>query len=294
MEGIVLVDKEKGITTFDIVRRIKSSSALKKNIRKIKIGHGGALDPFATGLVVILFGSYTKLTNFLHSLTKTYWVTIQIGVVTDSFDITGKIINKDNNVNIKSETVIKVLDEFVGEIVQQPPALSSVKIKGKPAYWYFHRNQTVDLKPRSTLVKSIEFVEQISEDKFLFRIECGKGFYVRSFANDLGVKLGYSGGIACELVRTGIGPFNLQQAVSSAELDNDIIPNRILELAPSFKSITLSKSEILRLHSGDVKFRKQLFKLLPDGEQQLLLLKEDGEEIGMIFLDNSPQLALFF
>lgn len=294
MDGIVLVDKEKGITTYDIIRRIKACPELSNISKRLKIGHGGALDPFATGLVVILFGSYTRLTNFFHTLPKKYVVTIQIGVVTDSLDITGKILKIDPDVELIREQVLQTIDEFKGKIVQTPPELSSVKIQGKPAYWYFYRNQPVEIKPRSTEIREIKLLELVARDKIKLYIECGKGFYVRSFAQDLGCKLGYSGGIACDLVRTHIGPFSVDHAIHSTQLDDTLVPCKILDLCPTFKTRTISRAELLQLQHGEIKIRKKFFDdILSDESLEPFLLVTDSVERGLVFFENSPQLVLF-
>lgn len=216
--GFLLVDKEKGITSYDVIRQIKRIFR-ENGEKKIKIGHGGTLDPFATGLLIIMLGDATKKFDYLRTLRKTYLVKAEFGYKTDTQDNTGEIIKKtDDLLPIDIDSIISAVQKLTGEIEQIPPIYSALKIKGKPAYELARNKETVELQSRKTTVYSFELVKY--EFPYAeFRIECSSGTYVRTLINDLGDLLGCFA-TAVELRRERIGEYSVENAVSSMELDS--------------------------------------------------------------------------
>ncbi|MCX7953039.1 MAG: tRNA pseudouridine(55) synthase TruB [Deltaproteobacteria bacterium] len=295
IDGLLLVNKPKDILTFDLVKRLKS--VLKNKLAKtsfsgkLRVGHGGALDPFAEGLVVILSGTYVSTTNFFHTLSKKYIVDIKFGVLTDTFDICGKIL-REERVDIDITELEKVLQSFEGEIDQVPPSLSSVKVHGRPSYEYFYKGQALELPKRRVRVHEVKVIDQVSKDTVRIQVICGKGFYVRSFANDLAMALGCCGGIAVSLKRLSIGPFGLSRAFVYDDLDEEVMFETFRYYEPGFSVRTLTNGEHLKLLHGDRIFRSSLFDLARKSPDKVLLLIHDGRERGLIFFDHNPVLAL--
>lgn len=224
IDGILLIDKEEGITSYDVLRKIKPLLP-----RKYKIGHAGTLDPFATGLLIVLLGKATKLMDTIHSFDKEYEVTAEFGYSTDTQDNTGKKvhINETNLPISEAELKENISKYFLGDISQLPPQYSAKKINGQKAYDLAREGKEVDLKPKDVDIKEFEIVKY--EWPFVtFRIVCSTGTYIRTLVNDLGEKVG-SYATAIELRRISIGKFNVQNAISSKDI-NDKVLDSIIEI----------------------------------------------------------------
>ena len=206
IDGILLVDKEEGITSYDAIRRIK------KNYPKgTKIGHTGTLDPFASGLLIILIGRpATKLMDKFHNLDKEYIVEARFGFETDTQDITGKKAFEDKEKNIPSlrkiKTVIK--KDFLGHISQIPPKYSAKKVKGKKAYELARKNIDFELKPKDIEIYNIEILKYKYPDIEL-RVICSTGTYIRTLVKDLARKFN-TYATATNLRRVRIGTFTVE------------------------------------------------------------------------------------
>ena len=182
MFGFINVNKPKGITSHDVV-------AILRRILKIKqIGHTGTLDPFAEGVLPICIGKATRLIEFLED-EKAYIGTVQFGKSTDTYDVDGKIINTSEK-QITFEDLENALKDFRGEIEQTPPIYSAIKINGKKLYEYAREGKDVEIKPRKVCIQKLEILsfDEIKQQAELY-IECSKGTYIRSIANDLGLAL---------------------------------------------------------------------------------------------------------
>jgi tRNA pseudouridine55 synthase len=214
INGILLINKEIDITSYGVIRKLKRLLP-----RKYKIGHAGTLDPFATGLLVILVGKGTKLMNTFHTLTKKYEVIGEFGYSTDTQDIKGiKTEEVDVSKLILQEEIEKVIQEnFLGEISQMPPSYSAKKVNGKKAYELAREGKEVELKPKDINIYEFEILEY-DWPKVKFSIKCSTGTYVRTLINDLGKELG-SLATAIELKRTKIGEFKIEDAFNSEEID---------------------------------------------------------------------------
>ncbi len=182
MNGFLLVNKEKGFSSNDIVQRIKKNFLLKK------VGHLGTLDPEAEGLLILAVNRATKFSHYFLNSDKSYFVRIKLGFVTDTDDETGKVI-KECDVSCTKNHIKREIKNFLGESFQKPPFFSALKHKGKPLYFYARKGEFIDKEPRRIEIKQIKNI--IYRDKVCsFELVCSKGTYIRSLARDLGENLG--------------------------------------------------------------------------------------------------------
>ena len=217
IDGILVIDKQEGITSYTVINKLK-----KVLPRGQKIGHAGTLDPFATGVLPILLGKATKLMNRIHEFEKEYLVTAEFGFMTDTQDCTGEKIENDKNPIPLEKEVIKniVKENFIGYISQLPPRYSPKKVDGVPAYDLARERKDFKLTPKNISVQEFQIVNY-NWPKVKFRIVCSTGTYIRTLINDLGIKLG-TYATAIELQRTKVGPFKLESSIPSKDIQEDI------------------------------------------------------------------------
>ena len=250
MTGIILIDKPKDITSFGAVARVRRICGEKK------CGHTGTLDPMATGLLTVMLGGATRFSELLPSHDKAYRAEFRLGTVTDTLDITGKVL-ETRPVSANAAQVAAALAEFVGEIEQLPPMYSAVSVNGKRLYDLTRQGVEVEREPRRVTVYSAEILEaNESAGEYAVSVECSSGTYIRTLISDLGEKLG-CGAVLTELRRTAANGFKidsavtleaLSQAAESGELDRLIIPvDRALEEYPI---ITVSAAQARRFGNG--------------------------------------------
>lgn len=250
MTGIILIDKPKDITSFGAVARVRRICGEKK------CGHTGTLDPMATGLLTVMLGGATRFSELLPSHDKAYRAEFRLGTVTDTLDITGKVL-ETRPVSANAAQVTAALAEFVGEIEQLPPMYSAVSVNGKRLYDLARQGVEVEREPRRVTVYSAEILEaNESAGEYAVSVECSSGTYIRTLISDLGEKLG-CGAVLTELRRTAANGFKidsavtleaLSQAAESGELDRLIIPvDRALEEYPI---ITVSAAQARRFGNG--------------------------------------------
>ena len=182
MNGFLLVNKEKGFSSNNVVQNIKKNFSLKK------VGHLGTLDPEAEGLLILAINRATKFSNYFLNSDKSYFVEIRLGSVTDTDDGTGEII-KESTVNYSEDNVKKEIKNFLGESFQKPPFFSALKHKGKPLYKYARNGEFIDKEPRKIEIKQIKNIAY-KDTICSFELTCSKGTYIRSLARDLGENLG--------------------------------------------------------------------------------------------------------
>ena len=226
MDGVLIVDKPAGPTSHDIVDRARRIL----NIRKI--GHGGTLDPLATGVLVLLIGRGTKLSNYFLGSDKAYEGTITFGVRTDSHDAAGDITSERDASGLTENAILEEMEKMVGDQMQTPPQVSAVKIDGMPMYKRARKGQVVEIKPRLVHIYSFAMLsaELPNAD---FRMRCTKGTYVRKCADDIGEALG-CGAHLSRLRRTHSGEFSLENAVTMSaltEMRREEISSRILPVS---------------------------------------------------------------
>lgn len=212
--GIVLnINKPAGITSFDVVRQVRKITGEKK------VGHAGTLDPFATGVLLILVGrGATKRFDEFMTKSKSYSATFRFGLTTDSHDITGEI-QRDEDVEIKEEDVLDILPNYQGDIEQIPPMFSAKKVGGKRLYKLARQGKNIERDPDTVTIHSIQ-AESLNERDFRFEITCGKGTYIRALARDIGNDLDV-GACVTELIRTGVGEYGIEDALSLEEVEEE-------------------------------------------------------------------------
>ncbi len=247
-DGILLIDKEEGITSFDAVRMIKKILKCKKT------GHAGTLDPFASGLLIILLGQGTKLSSHIMGGKKKYRAEIRLGIGTDTLDPTGLIIKEAPVPDMGLETVASVIAGFTGVIEQVPPAFSALKVNGERAYNLARKGIEVELKKREVTVYSIDIVD-IRLPLVMLDVTCSSGTYIRSLAADIGKELGTVAHLK-NLRRLSSGLFNVGDAHFSKELDSmgsEVVLNHIIPLhesLPDMKTINLGHHLAEKVRNG--------------------------------------------
>lgn len=210
--ALLCIDKELEWTSFDVVKKVKFGIQRKFDLKKLKVGHAGTLDPLASGLVIICTGKATKKIDSYMGQTKEYICTVRLGETTPSFDLETEVDNTYEYKHITRELIDDRLKDFIGEIDQVPPTFSALKINGVRAYKMAREGEEFEIKSRKITVDHIE-VLRFEGQELELRIVCGKGTYIRSLARDIGLSLD-SGGFLTALRRTAIGDFRVEDALS--------------------------------------------------------------------------------
>jgi tRNA pseudouridine55 synthase len=214
LSGIVVVDKPQGITSHDAVSRLRSI------LNERRIGHGGTLDPLATGVLPVFVGRATRASSFMLDSDKSYTASFRLGIVTDTQDITGKVLSNSNELPAQRE-LIDILGRFTGKLRQTPPMYSSLKIGGKKLYELARSGIEVERQPRDIEIYSILLHEEKSapsEGLYTVSVSCSKGTYIRTLIHDIGQLLG-CGAVLTALRRTSAGPFDLSMSKTLEELE---------------------------------------------------------------------------
>ncbi len=206
------IDKPYGWTSFDAVKRVRGALTRRMQMKKLKVGHAGTLDPLATGVMVVCTGRATKRIEELQAGVKEYVAEMALGATTPSFDMETKIDATYPTAHITKELVENVLKQFVGTISQVPPAFSAIKVDGKRAYESARKGKEVELKPKTLVIDEIELLE-FSPQKINIRVVCSKGTYIRALARDIGEALG-SGAYLTALRRTRVGDARIDDCLS--------------------------------------------------------------------------------
>lgn len=268
MNGILIIDKTKGITSRDVVNKVVKKFGTKK------VGHTGTLDPIATGVLVVCVGTATKLVSELTSNDKEYIASVELGTLTDTLDDTGKII-KEEQANKTKEEVIDALNSFKGRYKQEVPIYSAVKINGKKLYEYAREGIEVKLPKRDVYIKNIELISDIKyeNNKTIFNFKCSvsKGTYIRSLIKDIATKLNTIG-IMTDLRRIRQGNFKIDDSVKIEDISIDNIKN-IVDIL-NYKKINVP---------GDV--RKQVL----NGA----IIDNIYNESEILFIENKEAIALY-
>ena len=215
LDGIIILNKQKGCTSHDVV-------AKTKRLLKEKVGHTGTLDPNATGVLPLLVGQGTKLSAYLIEHDKEYIATLKLGEKRDTADSEGAIIEKRqiDYSSLQKENVEKVLKSFIGKQEQIPPMYSAIKIDGKKLYEYARKNESVKLKPRNIEIYQMDLID-IIKDTIVFKVQCSKGTYIRSLCEDIAEKLDTVGYMK-ELKRTKVGKFDINDSITTEELEQNM------------------------------------------------------------------------
>ena len=211
MNGVLVIDKPQGPTSFEVVRRVKSALGLKR------AGHTGTLDPMATGVLPVCLGEATKLAGLLTEGDKAYDAVVRLGMVTDTQDVTGTVLETRPVPPLSVELLEAALERFRGTFSQLPPMYSAVKVKGKRLYERARAGESVERTPRQVTVFSL-VLRDFSAAECTLSVRCSKGFFVRTLAEDLGRALG-CGGTLKSLRRTASGPFALDRALPLSQVE---------------------------------------------------------------------------
>lgn len=287
MDGLLVFDKEKGITSHDLVYKVRRKLGIKK------VGHTGTLDPMATGVLVISIGKATKTSEYILSSDKEYEAKIKLGVLTNSYDITGDVL-KEEKVNFQEDDIKKALQNFTGKISQKPPIYSALKVDGKKLYEYAREGKDVEIKKRDIEIYKNELLDFNGSDEFLIRVSVSKGTYIRSLANDIGNFLGTYGTLT-ELRRIRTGDFKIEDSINSSDFENmsiDEIKEKILPMdlaLTNLKKIDLDKRFLNKFLNG------QFYRLnhKPEVDNYRVHCENLFLGIGEIrFIDEKPYLKM--
>ena len=254
MNGVLLIDKPKGITSRDAVNTVIKIFNTKK------VGHTGTLDPIATGVLVICVGKATKLVEYLTSTDKEYIATVELGTLTDTLDNTGNVLKEEDSKKSK-EKIINTLQKFKCKYMQEVPIYSAVKVNGKKLYEYARNNEEVILPKREVEIKSIDIVDEVSyiNKKTIFKFKCtvSKGTYIRALINDIANDLGTIG-IMTDLRRIRQGKFDINNCVKldSIEKDDlisikDVIDCKKINLDSHIEKKVLNGNKINNIYDTD-------------------------------------------
>lgn len=209
-----MIDKPLEWTSFDAVRKIRNLIGIKK------VGHAGTLDPLATGLLIICTGKFTKRINEYMAQEKEYTGTLVLGATTPTYDLESDPVNFTDTASITEENIISATKQFIGEIMQVPPAHSAIKIDGKRVYELARQGKEVKIDPRKITIKEFE-ITSIAMPVVSFRVVCTTGTYIRSLANDFGAALG-CGAYLSSLIRTRIGEHKLENAKTMKQWEEEL------------------------------------------------------------------------
>ncbi len=249
IHGWLVIDKAPGQTSTDVVNRVKRLTQARK------CGHGGTLDPLATGVLPIALGEATKTVQYVMDAQKTYRFTLRFGEARDTDDAEGTVV-ATSAVRPTDVEIEAALTPFRGEILQRPPTFAAVKVQGERAYDLARRGEPVALEPRRVRIDELRLVARPDPDHASFEMVCGKGAYVRALARDLGEALGCLAHVAA-LRRTAVGPFGLDRALTLDALERlveeDSLPQALISVATALAGIpalAVTEPQALRLRSG--------------------------------------------
>ena len=246
MNGIVIVDKPEGWTSQDVV------SKLRGVLHTRRIGHGGTLDPMATGVLPVFVGRGTRAVEFFEHAEKAYEAVLRLGITTDTEDISGTVLTR-SPVEVTRETFLSALESFRGEILQVPPMYSAIKINGQKLCDLARKGRQVERQPRSVTIHCLECVE-FSGDTARLRIVCSKGTYIRTLCKDIGESLG-CGGCMESLRRIRAGEYTAEQSIPLAQLVAHPDPESLLlsidSMFTGYEAVTLSDRQALRCRNGN-------------------------------------------
>lgn len=238
MEGVLLIDKPKGVSSFDVVHKVRKLSGQKR------VGHAGTLDPLASGLLIICLGRYTKLCGYLMASHKVYETIIELGIATSTDDAEGIIEQRSDITQLTHEHIVAVCSGFLGALMQVPPKYSAIKVGGRRAYQMAREDVDFSLNSREVSIHDLA-IKDISLPYVSIELHCSKGFYVRSLARDIGQAL-HVGAYAREIRRTRSGSFAVEQALRLDELNETTLVDNLLS-----GRAALGDLKVLELCSAD-------------------------------------------
>lgn len=275
ISGIINVNKPSGVTSFTVVNKIKKILGTKK------VGHLGTLDPLASGVLPVAVNKATKLFDYYLKKEKEYIAEFEFSYETTTLDAEGEIINKNEKI-ISTSDLIKVIPLLVGEINQVPPAFSAKKVNGVRSYDLARNGQSVELKPSKVFIKNIEILEEIKQNKFKLKINCGAGTYVRSIGRDL-AKMLDTYATMTSLIRTKSGEFNIENSLTIEQIE--ILKEKaIKEIDLGFPKITLDETGLFKLSNGVlINYKSDGCYQIYDKEKLIFITKCENNKMKVLY-----------
>ena len=274
MDGIVIVDKPQGWTSQDVTARLRRVFGTRR------IGHGGTLDPMATGVLPVFVGRATRAVEFFEHAEKTYETVLRLGITTDTEDMTGTVLTEEN-VSFAEEQLQETLAAFRGEILQVPPMYSALKVNGQKLCDLARRGKTVERQPRPITIHELTLVER-GENTLRLRVRCSKGTYIRTLCKDIGEKLG-CGGCMESLRRVAAGEYTVDEAVPLQTLLDTEEPEKYLRdvdtMFRNYPAVTLTANQETRCRNGNafsVSLAPGTYRAYSQDGEFLMLAKVDG------------------
>ena len=274
MDGIVIVDKPQGWTSQDVTARLRRVFGTRR------IGHGGTLDPMATGVLPVFVGRATRAVEFFEHAEKTYETVLRLGITTDTEDMTGTVLTEEN-VSFTEEQLQETLAAFRGEILQVPPMYSALKVNGQKLCDLARKGKTVERQPRPITIHELTLVER-GENTLRLRVRCSKGTYIRTLCKDIGEKLG-CGGCMESLRRMAAGEYTVDEAVPLQTLLDTEEPEKYLRdvdtMFRNYPAVTLTANQETRCRNGNafsVSLAPGTYRAYSQGGEFLMLAKVDG------------------
>lgn len=274
MDGIVIVDKPQGWTSQDVTARLRRVFGTRR------IGHGGTLDPMATGVLPVFVGRATRAVEFFEHAEKTYETVLRFGITTDTEDMTGTVLTEEN-VSFTEEQLQETLATFRGEILQVPPMYSALKVNGQKLCDLARKGKTVARQPRPITIHELTLVER-GENTLRLRVRCSKGTYIRTLCKDIGEKLG-CGGCMESLRRVAAGEYTIGEAVPLQTLLDTEEPEKYLRgvdtMFRNYPAVTLTSNQETRCRNGNafsVSLAPGTYRAYSQDGEFLMLAKVDG------------------
>lgn len=274
MDGIVIVDKPQGWTSQDVTARLRRVFGTRR------IGHGGTLDPMATGVLPVFVGRATRGVEFFEHAEKTYETVLRLGITTDTEDMTGTVLTEEN-VSFTEEQLQETLAAFRGEILQVPPMYSALKVNGQKLCDLARKGKTVERQPRPITIHELTLVER-GENTLRLRVRCSKGTYIRTLCKDIGEKLG-CGGCMESLRRVAAGEYTIDEAVPLQTLLDTEEPEKYLRgvdtMFRNYPAVTLTANQETRCRNGNafsVSLAPGTYRAYSQAGEFLMLAKVDG------------------
>lgn len=273
MDGIILVNKPAGMTSHDVVNK------LRKILKTKKVGHCGTLDPDATGVLVVCVNKATKVLQFLTSESKEYIATLSLGTSTDTYDASGTVLETKTYQPIDDQQIIACINSFLGEQTQKPPMYAAIKVNGKKLYEYARAGQSVEIPTRTVTINEIEVLD-IKDNLIKFKVGCSKGTYIRSLCFDIAASLDYPGHML-NLIRTKSGNFALENCYTLEQIESGEYTTVSLEEALSTYPKIVMEDDTIIYHGKKIK---------SDINEQVVIYNKDNKVLAMYGPDGNGYL----
>lgn len=291
MDGIINIFKEQGFTSHDVVAKLRGI------LKQKKIGHTGTLDPDAVGVLPVCLGKATKVCDLLTDKDKTYEAVLQLGVVTDTQDMTGEVL-LEKTVTVTKDEIEAAIMSFIGDYAQIPPMYSALKVNGKKLYELAREGKVIERKPRQVQIHGIEIkAVDLAANTVTMKVDCSKGTYIRTLCHDIGEKLGCGGAMA-HLKRTKVSSFLVEDSLTLSQVEELVQESKLEEhlvlvdsLFEQFEAVTVSKEFQKYVDNGnkiEISFLKVPMK--PVKNQEFRVYDENQRFVGIFEAENSKIL----